>query len=75
MTSIPTINAFIQEQLINRNQAVTTPKEAATWLDEAGLLNDSLSKLGKPLRDLLRQGLILGQRQESNNRWFIHRLK
>lgn len=47
--------------------------EAAHWLDQAGLLRDSEIRHGLPLRNLLRAGLIVGQRQEPNRRWFIDR--
>jgi len=47
--------------------------EAATWLDRAGLLKDSTDRPGKALRELLRAGKILGQRQDPNRRWFIRR--
>lgn len=47
--------------------------EAATWLEAAGLLEDSLDRPGRPLRELLRAGLIDNARQEHNRRWFIDR--
>ena len=40
--------------------------DAARWLDDAGLLKDSALRPGKPLRDMLRTGMIDGQRQEMN---------
>lgn len=50
--------------------------DAAAWLDEAGLLEDSASRPGLPLRRLLRAGLIPQAQQRpptSNGRWFIVR--
>lgn len=49
--------------------------EAAAWLDEAGLLADSSIRPGLPLRRLLREHRILGQRQEANRRWYIDRVR
>jgi hypothetical protein len=52
---------------------MVTAVEAAGWLDEAGLLSDSPHRPGLPLRNLLREQRIRGQRQEPNRRWFIDR--
>jgi hypothetical protein len=70
---VDAINEHVQQQLRSRGLQTATPVQAATWLDEAGLLTDSKHRPGKPLRDLLRAGRIVGQRQESNHRWFIDR--
>lgn len=61
----------IQDQLKKRGLLEVDAVEAAKWLDRAGILRDSLQRPGLPLRNLLRAGLIIGQRQESNHRWFI----
>ena len=50
---------------------VLTAVEAAELLDKAGVLKDSLSRPGKPLRDILRAGYITHAYQLSNGRWFI----
>ena len=71
---IEIINEFIQNQLILRTKEKVTAVEAARWLDEAGILKDSNQRPGKNLRDLLREGLIIGQKQFSNNRWVINRV-
>lgn len=68
------IEDFIQAELKRRGQTDATAVEAARWLDEAGLLKDSASRPGLPLRNLLRDGKIRGQRQEPNGRWFIDRI-
>lgn len=65
------INDFLQSELARRDIASVTAVEAAQWLDLMGLLNDSKDRPGKPLRDLLRAGKILGAEQGSNSRWEI----
>ncbi|MGD9548127.1 MAG: hypothetical protein AB7V45_11375 [Candidatus Krumholzibacteriia bacterium] len=69
-----TINLYLQYQLEKRGLKSVRAVEAARWLDRAQILKDSKSRPGKPLRDLLRQGEILGQRQEPNNWWYIDRV-
>ena len=73
-SKVDKINEFLQDKLKKDNKREVTAVEAAKWLDRAGLLKDSESRRGKPLRDLLRAGKITGQRQESNSRWFIDRV-
>jgi hypothetical protein len=70
---VEAINAHIQQQLRVRGQESATAVEAAKWLDEAGVLTDSMHRVGLPLRNFLRKGVIGGQRQEPNGRWFIDR--
>lgn len=65
------INLFLQNELRRRDRNEVPAVEAARWLHDAGLLRDSPVRPGLPLRDLLRAGLIEGQRQEPNRRWFI----
>ncbi|OQX56567.1 MAG: hypothetical protein B5M53_00760 [Candidatus Cloacimonas sp. 4484_209] len=74
MPDISAINRFIQEQLRKKGLYEVTAVEAARWLDSAGLLKDSKSHSGLRLRNLLRDKLIDGQRQEPNKRWFIDRV-
>ncbi|MFX4263085.1 hypothetical protein ACOBQJ_12935 [Pelotomaculum propionicicum] len=72
------VNSFLQKELIRRSLNRVNAVEAARWLDEAGILNDSIHRRGKPLRNLLREGKILGSVQEPprpNGRWFIERVK
>jgi hypothetical protein len=71
MTDLNAINDEIQHQLVTRGLRSVTAVEAAQWVDEVGLLRDSASRRGLPLRRLLRDQGIDGQRQESNGRWFI----
>ncbi len=68
------INRFLQRELVRRDMELVPAAEAALWLQNAGLLEDSADGPGLPLRRLLRAGKILGQRQEANGRWFIDRL-
>jgi len=52
--------------------------EAARWLDSAGVLSDSDSRPGLPLRNLLRAGAIAGADQRpptKHGRWFIVRVE
>lgn len=70
-TDVAAINHFLQQQLRLRDRTEVAAVEAARWLDAAGLLADAKIRPGLPLRDLLRAGLITGQRQQPNRRWFI----
>jgi hypothetical protein len=68
------VSSFLQDELRKRNIMSVAAVEAARWLDYAGMLKDSATRPGLPLRDMLRAGKIAGQRQEMNGRWFIDRL-
>jgi hypothetical protein len=70
------INAFLQQELSRLNLDEVTAVEAARWLDTAGLLNDSGSRPGLRLRQMLRAGEIQAAVQRppaSHGRWFIVR--
>ena len=71
---VQAINAFLQAEMARRGVDCVTAVEAARWLDHHGLLRDSQSRPGKPLRDLLRARQINGQKQELNARWSICRV-
>jgi hypothetical protein len=71
MSTRSQIGGFIQQQLLSRNLTHVTAVDAAIWLDRAGVLKDSSTRPGLPLRNLLRTGIIVGKRQEPNGRWFI----
>ncbi|MCC7162451.1 MAG: hypothetical protein IT331_08150 [Anaerolineae bacterium] len=73
--NISTINSYLQQQLRRRGLDSVTAVDAAEWLDKANILKDSAHRPGLPLRNLLREGVILGQRQELNSRWFIDRVE
>ncbi len=71
MVNMDEINQFLQDRLKRSGCDSVGAVEASEWLDEAGLLHNSADRPGKPLRNLLRNGMLVGQRQESNKRWFI----
>jgi hypothetical protein len=52
------ISDFVQAQLRQRHLDEVTAVVAARWLDEGGVLNDSDSRPGLPLRHLLRASTI-----------------
>lgn len=71
------ISAFIQDRLRADKLESVTAVEAGQWLDKTGLLADDRNRPGKPLRALLRQGLIAGAWQDPPKpygRWFIGRV-
>lgn len=76
MPDIDKVNTFLQKELIKRRQFEVPAVKAAEWLEEAGLLKDSPTRPGLPLRKLLRARLIVGQVQIPNRRygrWFIRK--
>jgi hypothetical protein len=58
MTDIERIIKAIDEFLERKNQKITTPVEVNPFLESKGLLNDSVSKPGLPIRKILRKGQI-----------------
>jgi TDG/mug DNA glycosylase family protein len=70
------IDRFLQVELARRRLGEVTAVEAAAWLDEDGLLRDSPSRPGLPLRNLLRAGRIRSGEQrppQKHGNWFIVR--
>jgi TDG/mug DNA glycosylase family protein len=70
------IDRFLQAELVRRRLGEVTAVKAAAWLDEAGLLPDSPSRPGLPLRKLLRAGRIRSGEQrppQKHGNWFIVR--
>lgn len=65
------INRALQTIACRRPGGEVTAVEAAEELDHLGLLTDSQSRPGKPLRELLRAGKIDHSHQESGRWWFI----
>jgi hypothetical protein len=68
------ISDFLQRELRRRRLHEVPAVPAANWLEKAHLLQDSKSRPGKPLRDLLRAGAIRGSDQRPprpNGRWFV----
>jgi hypothetical protein len=71
------INEFLQRELELRGFDEAPAVEAARWLGAARILSDSAARPGRPLRDLLRAGKIVGAEQRPptpNGRWFISRI-
>jgi len=70
------IDRFLQVELVRRRLGEVSAVEAAAWLDEQGLLPDSPSRPGLPLRNLLRAGRIRSGEQrppQKHGNWFIVR--
>lgn len=63
---IKAIDSFIDKNIENE----TTPVDVNPYLEKLGLLNDSNTRKGKPLRDILRKGLI-PHAYQVGNRWHI----
>ena len=74
MADTAQISAFLQARLREKCRTEVAAVEAAGWLDAAGLLTDRPDRRGRPLRRLLRAGLIAGQEQRPNGRWWIRQV-
>jgi len=61
---------WIDSYLEKEKKLEATPTELSPYLDRNGILKDSESRKGKPLRDLLRKNKIPHAYQKGN-RWFI----
>lgn len=70
MSDIESIINAIDEFLCRKHQKTTTPVEINPYLEKEGLLNDSVSRPGKPIREILRKGKIRHAYQIGVN-WFI----
>lgn len=67
---------FLDNHLIKNRLRSVTAVEANALLEKAKLLKDSKDRPGKPLRDLLRKGLIPHAYQiESSRSWVIPRTR
>ena len=75
MSDNVTINKHIQDMLNKKGLDEVSAVEAAKWLDEVGILNDSTSRPGLPLRKRLRDGKIRNAEHRNGRFWFIHRMK
>ncbi|MEN6520494.1 MAG: mismatch-specific DNA-glycosylase [Armatimonadota bacterium] len=71
MADVNAINRYLQDRLQTDDLSEVTAVEAAQWLHQVGLLRNSASRPGLPLRNLLRKGQIDGQHQSPNGRWCI----
>ena len=56
MADIKRIIKAIDEFLERKHQQITTPVEINPYLERLGLLNDSPSRPGLPIRKILRKG-------------------
>ena len=65
------VNNFIQTYLREHSLSSITPVEIAMELENAGVLKDSKSRSGLPLRNLIRSGSIEGAWQDGSRRWHI----
>lgn len=73
MPNIELINKYIRMKLEKEGLDEVTAIEAAGWLNEAGILDDSRHRRGLPLRVLLRNNQVIGAYQTANRRWYIRR--
>lgn len=69
--NIDEINAALQRFACASPEQEITAVEGARELDRLGLLRDSPTRPGKPLRDLLRAGTIDNANQDGGRFWFI----
>ncbi len=69
--NIAQINAALDALARGRPDGETDAVSGGAELERLGLLTDSASRPGKPLRDLLRAGLIVGAYQDGSRRWHI----
>lgn len=77
MENIDLIVKTIDDYLDKNNLSEITAVEANKVLEKVGLLNDSLSRAGLPLRNLLRAGRIPTAEYritpgKTRGFWFIH---
>jgi hypothetical protein len=70
-SSIAEINVALQTRACAHPDRRITAVEGGAELDRLGLLRDSPTRRGKPLRDLLRAGSIAHAYQEGDRFWFI----
>jgi hypothetical protein len=73
MTNVNKLIQAIDKYLEQSNQSLITPVEANSLLERLGLLNDSSTRKGLPLRKLLRAGEIPHAYQigGKGSKWFI----
>lgn len=70
------IAGFLQRELQRRGLDEVDAVSAATWLNDAGLLQDRPDRPGAPFRKLLRDGAIHGAEQRppgKHGRWYVIR--
>ncbi len=72
MKDLDRINHFLQDKLQQINSVGAL--EAGRWLNESGILPDSVHRLGWELRRLLRKNLILVQEKLPNGWWIFRQI-
>ena len=82
MPDILAFSSFLQYRLCNEGRHEVSAVDAAAWLDRAGLLTDSATRPGLPLRRILRKlrdegelDLIAGAWQDGGRWWRIASLE
>ncbi|GAB4340389.1 MAG: hypothetical protein Kow0037_26230 [Calditrichia bacterium] len=68
------LNNFIQFYLERNNLEMIPLNMAAKLLSERGILQDSTSSPGFPLRRHVLNGTLLGAEKTANGRWWVHRI-
>ena len=68
------VNNYIQRYLVDNGLVSITPVEISRELNKDGILMDSQSRPGLPLRNLIREGRIEGAWQDESRRWHIDRV-
>lgn len=69
--NIARINAALEALASAQPDGEIDAVSGGAELEQLGLLADSASRPGKPLRDLLRAGYIVGAYQDGSRRWHI----
>ncbi len=69
------INNYIQRRMQKELLYDISLTEAARWLDEAGILKDSATSPGYPLRRHVHKGNVMGAYQKNNYYWRIRRIE
>jgi len=72
---IKEINDLIQLRLRLKKLTQCTSIDASEWLEAEGLLRADRNRPGRPLRVLLRKGLIKGAKKCRDGRWVISRIR
>lgn len=71
MTNIDSIIKYLDDYLVETGQKELNAVDANKLLAKANLLRDSKSRLGKPLRELLRVGQLPHAYQVNGRFWYI----
>ncbi|MEJ2634110.1 MAG: helix-turn-helix domain-containing protein [Calditrichia bacterium] len=69
------INNYIQRRMQRELLDDISLTEAARWLDGAGILKDSATSPGYPLRRHVHKGNVMGAYRKNNYYWRIRRIE